>query len=360
VTSPPRAGYGRSTCTSGLTDGACSTGCQIGELCDLPTRPPDVRGEGHHFPTARGWVSDAALAAARLNGVTSTPLLRWRPDQDVWLKCDHLMATGSFKDRGAVQLTARALDIGASELVTDSSGNAGAALAAHAARAGLRCAVFIPTGASAGKERQIAAYGARLELVTGPREAARTAARAYAEAHGAYYASHMSDAHFLDGTKSWWYEVSSDLDHVETVVLPVGSGSLLLGVLRGIEELVTSGWTAVAPRIVIAQAAGYASLASSPPRPPSVVRSGNEVPLAEGIALTEPPRLEQMRRRLRQFETVVCPVGPEAILAARSELAHGGLYVEPTSAAVWAAWRQQPDAGRTVIALTGHGLKSQW
>lgn len=358
MTPPAGTRYRCSTCARELPGDSCRVACSCGEVLDLPTRPPPSRGKGHPFPTASGWISNAALSAASLGGA-STPLVRWRPDSDVWLKCDHLMPTGSFKDRGAVQLTGRALDIGATELVTDSSGNAGAALAAHAGRAGLACTVFVPRGAPPGKQRQIAAYGAQLTRVPGPRDLARTAALEHATTRGAFYASHLSNPHFLDGTKSWWYEVASELGQVRTVVLPVGSGSLLLGVLRGIDELMVSRWTATAPRIVIAQARGFASLANPSIPSPVDVLVGAESPLAEGIALGHPPRLDQMRRRLAEFETVVCPVAPDAILAAQRELAGAGFYVEPTSAAVWAAWRQQPDTGRTVVALTGHGLKSQ-
>ena len=331
--------------------------CDCGGGLDLPPRPPAPRPAtgGARLPGPRTWVPGWALERATL-GESPTPLLRFRNDADLWLKCDHLLPTGSFKDRGAEVVTGLAVELGVEQVVVDSSGNAAAALAAHAARAGLPCTVFVPAGASPNKLRQIAAYGAHLQLVQGPREAAGVAARVFAEQHDALYASHAMNPYFHDGTKSWLYEVLAELPQTRTLVIPVGSGSLLLGVLRAIEELVNSGWITDLPRLVIAQSAGYASLSpaadtSSPPGPP------NEPPLAEGIALRRPARRGQLLERLTGFDATVCVVDNPAILAAQRELALGGFYVEPTSAAAWAAWRQQRTTECTVVALTGHGLK---
>lgn len=334
--------------------------CDCGGGLDLPLRspaPPSQPAAGQ--PRAKTWVSEDALQRASL-GARATPLVRWSRTDDVWLKCDHLLPTGSFKDRGAQVIAGLALDLGARHVVVDSSGNAAAALAAHAARAGLQCTVFVPEGASPGKLRQIAAYGAGLRLVAGPRDAAAASARAFAERAGALYAGHALNPHFHDGTKSWIYEVVGELPQPDVLVLPVGSGSLLLGVLRGLDELAEAGWITDFPRIVVAQTTGYASLGRVPASPSDTPRAG-EVPLAEGIAIRHPSRREQMSDRLAGLDASVYVVSDPAIRAAQRELAASGFYVEPTSAVAWAAWRQlhgRGPAGSTVVALTGHGLKA--
>ncbi len=338
--------------------------CDCGGGLDLPLQPPPspVNSAGG-VPHARTWVSEDALRRASL-GSQATPLVRWSRDADVWLKCDHLLPTGSFKDRGAHAVAGFAFEVGVQHVVVDSSGNAAAALAAHAARAGLACTVFVPEGASPGKLRQIAAYGAHLRLVAGPRDEAAAGARAFAEREGALYAGHAVNPHFHDGIKSWIYEVVGELSQPDVLVLPVGSGSLLLGVLRGIDELAAAGWITELPHIVVAQTTGYASL---DPSPSAISMSDTRtpgsatVPLAEGIAIRQPSRRDQMLDRLTGLRTTVSVVGDPAIREAQRELAVGGFYVEPTSAVAWAAWRQlraNTPSGRTVVALTGHGLKT--
>jgi threonine synthase len=353
--------YRCSRCARSLAVEVRRSRCDCGGVLDLPVLVPPGRQSGQRFPLPLTWLSDQAVAACDL-GVGVTPLLRWPGADEVWLKCDHLQPTGSFKDRGAHLLAALAWQLGAAEVVVDSSGNAAAALAAHAARAGLRCRVFVPGGTSPNKVRQITAYGAVLSEVPGAREAATAAAGDYATRTGALHASHALNPFFLEGTKAWVYEVLAERPDTETLVLPVGSGSLLLGVLRGLQELRAAGWLDRTPRLLLAQAAGYSPLAPDD-RHSAAVDNGESAgaarPLAEGIAISRPARLDQMRSRFSDYDIRVSVVGRSEIIAARQELAGSGFYVEPTSAAAWAAWRQgSAPPGPAVVALTGHGLKA--
>jgi threonine synthase len=158
-------------------------------------------------------------------GEGRTPLVllrRWGTRHglgDVYAKLEFAGPTGSFKDRGAATLVSAAASAGATRLVEDSSGNAGAAVAAYAAHAGLACTIFAPASAPAQKLRQIAAYGAELVRVEGPREAVTAAAaRAAREDPGAYYASHNTNPLFVDGCKAFAHELArrSRADHRST------------------------------------------------------------------------------------------------------------------------------------------------
>lgn len=330
--------------------------CNCGGPLDLPLqRLQRPTAADATFPRARTWVAGRALERASL-GQLPTPLVRWGEEADVWLKCDQYLPTGSFKDRGAQVIAGLAVELGVEHVVVDSSGNAAASIAAHAARAGLECTVFVPDSASQNKLRQAMSHGARLELVEGTREQAGVAARDFARLRNALYGGHGTNPFFHDGTKAWIYEVVKDVGEPETIVLPVGSGSLLLGILRGIEELAAGGWITRLPRVLIAQSARYPGL-STPTHDPSP-SIGSGVPVAEGIAIRHPVRRAQMLQRLGTFETDVCLLDDTEILEAQRDLALGGFYVEPTSAAAWAAWRRNGGNGRTVVALTGHGLKT--
>src|SRR3972149_5225958 len=120
-------------------------------------------------------------------GEGGTPLIASEIDhRTVHFKCEHLNPTGSFKDRGASVLGCALARAGVVEAIEDSSGNAGAAFAAYAARAGIRARVFVPDGASPRKRAQIAAYGAEIVRLLGPRSQVAEAIRREADAGAGY------------------------------------------------------------------------------------------------------------------------------------------------------------------------------
>ena len=117
----------------------------------------------------------------------------------LFLKLDFLFPTGSFKDRGASVLLSKVKELGIHRVVEDSSGNAGAAIAAYSALAGVQCQVFVPSSTSRTKIRQIELSGAQLVRINGSR--ADTARAAFETAQHSYYASHYWNPYFFEGTK---------------------------------------------------------------------------------------------------------------------------------------------------------------
>lgn len=278
-------------------------------------------------------------------------------------KLDFLMPTLSFKDRGAVMLAELARRLEPKTVIADSSGNAGTAIAAYAARAGLDCAVYVPEGTSAKKLEQIRAHGARTVVVPGDREATARAARAAADAPGVFYASHVYNPHFLHGTKTYVYELWEELGGrlPDTLVLPVGNGTLLLGAALAVEELYGHGLVERRPALVAVQAEAVSPLAAAfhagaeEPAGPAAARPT----LAEGIAIPAPPRAAQILRAVRASGGTFHTVTEEQIRSAQLDLARRGLYVEPTGVACWAAVRAAPEhPGSTVLPLCGAGAKT--
>jgi threonine synthase len=325
------------------------------------------------------WLPVAPLPGLSL-GEGATALLPAGPDlPGLHVKLEFVSPTGSFKDRGAAVLMAAAVQRGAERVVVDSSGNAGSAIAAYAARAGLRCKVFVPAGTSAGKQVQIEAYGATLERVPGDRTATMERAIAEVESTGATYASHVYDPYFFQGTKTFAFEVWEQLGTVpDAVLVPVGNGTLLLGLDRGFRELRAGGLVDRTPALIALQSERCAPLAaayhSGEPRPVAVRAQPTA---AEGIAIPRPPRGAQILNAVRENGGCVVAVPEAAIAPAGGELARRGLLVEPTAALVWAgallargrladvqvsgdAWRKARTlAGRTlVVPLCGSGLKA--
>jgi threonine synthase len=277
-------------------------------------------------------------------------------------KVEYASPTLSFKDRGAALLVARAVLGGAEHVLVDSSGNAGTALAAYATRAGLRCTVVVPAATSPGKLAQIQAHGADLRLVDGSREDVAAAARAEVAGTGAWYASHVWDPTFYEGTKTLVFEVFEQLGRLpDTVVLPVGNGTLVLGWAVGVAELAAAGLVAAPCRIVAVQAAGCAPVAAA-----WAAGAGQVAPItgsptvAEGIAIAAPPRGAAILAAVRASGGSVITVDDGATADARRHLAATGFFVEPTAAATWAGLEQaRADAGEVLLApLCGAGLKS--
>ncbi|WP_347232250.1 pyridoxal-phosphate dependent enzyme [Streptomyces sp. Root66D1] len=284
-------------------------------------------------------------------------------------KLDFLMPTLSFKDRGAVLLAAHALRLARAgrlaRVVADSSGNAGTAVAAYGARAGLDCVVYVPGGTSPKKQAQIRAHGARVVEVPGDREATARAARAAADEPGTFYASHVYNPYFLHGTKTYVYELWEELGGrlPDTIVVPVGNGTLLLGAALALDELHRHGLTDTRPALVAVQAAAVSPLArafhAGADDLDGSAPADSRPTLAEGIAIPAPPRARQILRAVRATGGTFLTVEEDDIRAAQRDLARRGLFVEATGVACWAAVRAAPERpGLTVVPLCGAGAKT--
>jgi threonine synthase len=278
----------------------------------------------------------------------------------VYFKCEYANPTGSFKDRGAAPIVSFLASRGVTEAVEDSSGNAGAAFAAYAARAGIRARVFVPDSASGPKLLQIAAYGADLVRVPGARANAAAAAE-QAAGKGAAYASHAYLPHNLAGYATAAFEIVEELRGAPgAVLLPAGQGGLLLGLVRGFRALAAAGAIDKLPQMIGVQAAACAPLAAYFEAGVPGLGFVTEAPtLAEGVRIRSPLRMEAVVRGVEDSGGRFLAVAEPDILAGRDSLARLGFYVEPTSALVWPALRallpQLPDP--VVLVLTGSGYK---
>lgn len=273
----------------------------------------------------------------------------------VHLKLESLFPTGSYKDRGASVLVSKTRELGVRRVVEDSSGNAGAAIAAYCARAGIECDIYVPASASSAKKSQIACFGANLHAIEGSREDVSRAVLHAAES--VYYASHVWNPYFFHGTKTFAYEVVEQLGwrSPDAIVLPAGNGTLLIGTYLGLRELLAAGIISKPPRLIAVQAAGCAPLHAR--------WSGREMEIqptiAEGVAIAAPARTDQCIEAVRETGGAIVAVSEEQIRDAHALALRRGYCIEPTSATAIAALRHEARAVETVVvALTGHGLKS--
>ena len=285
---------------------------------------------------------------------------------EVFVKLEHLQPTGSFKDRGAAMLVGRARALGARRLVEDSSGNAGAAIAAYAARAGLACTIYAPAAAPAAKLHQVLAHGAELRRVPGSREDVAAAAMRDTGA-GAYYAGHNTNPYFLHGMRAFADEVVGRFagDPPEHVIMPVGGGSLYVGAWLGFAAARDAGRIRRLPALHIAQAAGCAPLvAAAAVGADDALAVARRPTVAGGITIERPARGPLILRALRESGGAAAAVEEDTIVRTRRELSVAeGLDMEPTSAVAFAALLALRDRGviaagsRVLVVATGAGWK---
>jgi threonine synthase len=293
-----------------------------------------------------------------------TPLTEERFDgKPVLMKQDHLFSTGSYKDRGASVLISKAKELGIREVVEDSSGNAGAAISAYCARADIECNIFIPEDTITTKVVQIQLYGAKLTKIPGSREDTTKAVLKTTEK--IYYASHSWNPFFFQGTKTFAFEVCEQLgwQSPDTVILPVGNGTLLLGTYIGFNELRHAGIISKTPKIIAVQSENcaplYQAFRENLTEIPKITKKQT---LAEGIAIAEPIRGTQIIKAVKQSQGDFIIVSEGEIKESLKETCRKGYYIEPTTATTVAGIKKylaRSNSTEVIISVfTGHGLKT--
>ena len=293
-------------------------------------------------------------------GEGNTPLVPVDVSGQVLLKLESLNPTGSYKDRPMSVIISHVLARGGTAAIEDSSGNAGAAFSAYAARGGIKGRVFVPSYTGQAKIDQISIYGAEVVQIEGPRSAAADAV--LQEAEHTIYASHAYLPFGLPGIATIAYELYLQLGEKAPacVVVPAGHGHLLRGIIDGFMALKQQGYIERLPYFVGVQAERCAPIAKAWKNSDSTIADvAPQHTVAEGTAVTTPRQgnalLELFSQGFGEFVTV----SEEEIMQAFYQLAARGFYVEPTSAMVWAALSRKNAqfTPPTVLILTGNGLK---
>jgi threonine synthase len=271
------------------------------------------------------------------------------------VKDEGLLPTGSFKARGAAVGVSRAAELGATALAMPTNGNAGAAWAAYAARAGLALTVAMPVGAPAITASECVVTGADLTLVRGHIGDAGRWVRTVA-GPDAFDVSTLKEPYRIEGKKTMGLEIAEQLGWrlPDVVVYPTGGGVGLIGIRKAFQELRELGWVADGPlpRFVAVQAAGCAPIvaafeagaAESEPWPdPATVAFGIRVPKALGdflvldalyatggtaVAVTDADLLAEQALAGRAEGLFCCPEGAAGFAAVRRLRATGWLSGE--------------------------------
>jgi threonine synthase len=179
------------------------------------------------------------------------------------IKAESVNPTGSFKARGMAVAVSRALELGATHLVAPSAGNAGGALAAYAAAAGVQATVVMPADAPIANQQEAAICGARVILLDGLISDCGKLARLIAELTGAFDMATLREPYRVEGKKTLGFELAEDFDWnlPDAVVYPTGGGTGLIGMWKAFDELEVLGFIGSArPRMYAVQAEGCAPI----------------------------------------------------------------------------------------------------
>jgi threonine synthase len=304
-------------------------------------------------------------------GEGGTPLLRaekFGEDIDLWVKDESLNPTQSFKARGMSVAVSMARHLGATKLAVPSAGNAGGALAAYAARAGLEAHIFMPRDTPRANIIECRELGAHVTLIDGLITdcAAEIGRRKTKE--GWFDMSTLKEPYRVEGKKTLGYELAEQLNWrlPEAILYPTGGGTGLIGMWKAFDEMEALGWIGKKrPRMFAVQATGCAPIVHAFE---AGEKTAGEFPEAHTIAsgLRVPKAIGDflILNILRQSNGGAIPIDDdEMIRVAREVGSSEGLFVAPEAAACFAALKSLRSAGkiasggRVVIFNTGSGIK---
>jgi threonine synthase len=360
--------------------GTCKCGAPLLARYDLAAvaarcGPGQIAGRAPDLWRYHELLPVGSAAAAVTLGEGMTPLLALRRlgaelgVPGLLMKDEGLLPTGSFKARGAAVGVSRAAELGAAGVAMPTNGNAGAAWAAYAARAGLPSLIVMPQDAPQITRSECVAAGAQTYLVDGLiGDAGRLVAAALAQRPGYQDVSTLKEPYRLEGKKTIGLEIVEQLGWrvPDVIVCPVGGGVALVGVAKALRELRELGWIGPAqPRLVAVQAGGCAPVVRAFEQGADETQPWPEARTAAfGLTVPAPLGGFLVLRELRASGGIAVAVTDDDLLASQRQAARAeGSWVCPEGAACFAAVRRLRAEGwlsesdEVVTVNTGAGLK---
>ena len=288
--------------------------------------------------------------------------------ENLYVKNEGENPTGSFKDRGMTVGVTKAVELGARHVICASTGNTSAALAAYAARAGIKCTVLIPSGKIAyGKLSQAMIHGAKVLQVRGNFDEALEFVLKLTEKHKDIYLLNSINPFRIEGQKSLGYEICEQLNNnvPDRIVIPVGNAGNISAVWKGLKEFYELGYIKKLPKMTGIQAAGSAPIAQAiKAGKDTITPVDNPETVATAIRIGAPVSWKKAVNAIYESKGTAETVTDEEILEAQKTLARvEGIFVEPASASSIAGLKKLIRNGvidkneRVVCITTGHGLK---
>jgi len=300
-----------------------------------------------------------------------TPLIKLQPRMgldNIWVKDDSQIPTGSFKARGLAMAISKAHELGVSKVAIPTAGNAGGALASYAIRAGMECFIFMPKDVPQINYLESKLTGANVTLVDGIISDCGKIVAEKQEEMGWFDVSTLKEPYRIEGKKTMGLEIAEQFSWQlpDVIIYPTGGGTGLIGMWKAFGELKELGWlSGDLPRMISVQSTGCdpitrafeaGKMKSEFFENAQTVAAGIRVPKAFGDAL--------ILQALKESSGLAVSVSDDEILDSLSELARKeGMIVCPEGAATYAALKLLKEKGevnrsdKIILFNTGSGLK---
>jgi threonine synthase len=316
----------------------------------LPNDPPVSLGEG----------MTALVPVPRLGASMGL--------QRLYVKDEGLNPTGSFKARGMTAAVTRAKQLGARALAAPTAGNAGGALAAYAAAAGLPAVIVMPADTPVANVMECQAFGAKVVKLNGLISDCGKYVAEHKDREGWYDVSTLKEPYRVEGKKTMGYELWEQFEGKlpDVILYPTGGGVGLIGMCKAFDEMQEMGWIgATRPRMVAVQAEGCAPIVKAwEAHQNSAEFFKNAATIASGLRVPGPLGDLLILSMLRQTQGTALTVTDEEMLHAGRELASlEGIFAAPEGAATVIAARKLAGSGwikpqeSVVLLNTGTGYK---
>ena len=288
--------------------------------------------------------------------------------ENLLIKDESRLPTGSFKARGMAMAVTMANEFGIQRMAVPTAGNAGGALAAYAARAGIECWVFMPEDTPVINQKECALHGANAFTVNGLIDDCGRLVREGAEVMNWFDMSTLKEPYRIEGKKTMGYELAEQFnwDLPDVIIYPTGGGTGLIGMWKAFDEMETMGWiSSKRPKMISVQAKGCSPIVDAfdqgldraqPFQNPKTSALGLRVPSAVGDFL--------ILNSIRESEGVALSVTDDELMYGVKQIGTAeGIFSAPEGGATVAALPKLLDLGiikpkdRIVLFITGSGLK---
>ncbi len=285
---------------------------------------------------------------------------------NLWLKDEGLNPTGSFKARGLSMAITKASELGVEHCVIPTAGNAGGALSAYCAKAGIKATVIMPKGTPLTFQLECQLHGAELILVDGLIDECGKKAAEIEKQTGAFNIATLKEPYRIEGKKTLGYEIAEQMNWVlpDVIVYPTGGGTGLIGMWKAFREMIRMGWISAShlPKMIVVQSDLCSPMVDrfwGKQEPKQV-----EMSIANGLSVPKAFGDDLIMKVLEESGGTALTVSEQQIISGLREIAQSeGLIVSPEGAAVWEGTKQllnqkfiSPE-DKILTINTGNGFK---
>ncbi|MBI4214303.1 MAG: threonine synthase [Chloroflexi bacterium] len=288
--------------------------------------------------------------------------------RNLYIKNDTVNPSFSFKDRPVTVAATRARAFGFDTIACASTGNLAAAVAAHAAKAAMKCVVFIPADLEPSKIVNIAVYGPTLVGIRGSYDDVNRLCAEIADRYGWAFVNINLRPYYAEGSKTLAYEVAEQLGWraPDSVIVPTASGALFTRIARGFQELSDLGLISTAhTHMGLAQAAGCSPIVAAHEASSLTVRPVKPSTIAKSLAIGNPADGYYCLKTIRETNGFAGSVSDEEIVAGMKLLARTeGVFAETAGGVAIGVLKKAAESGQldpdetVVVYVTGNGLKT--